>query len=68
MDEEQRAKQRISFAYGNAAIDNPEVTRELVAKIAEQERICVEAYHAGNSKPLQQVIDDLRAKANLPTR
>jgi hypothetical protein len=35
-DKEMRRLQRISFAYGNAAIDNPDITREMVE---EQARI-----------------------------
>ncbi len=34
MTKKERAKQRISFAYGNLKIDNPNVTRELVEKAA----------------------------------
>ena len=33
MTPEERRLQRISFAYGNAVIDNPNVTREMVEEI-----------------------------------
>lgn len=36
MSEEERETQRRSFAYGNAAIENPNVTKELVDKVAEE--------------------------------
>lgn len=36
MTPEERRAQRISFAYGNAALDNPSVTREMVEKAAEE--------------------------------
>lgn len=34
MSDEDRWRQRCSFAYGNAAIGNPNVTREMVAEIS----------------------------------
>jgi hypothetical protein len=36
MTEEEKEAQRRSFVYGNLAIDNPEVTKELVNKIADE--------------------------------
>lgn len=36
MTAEQREKQRRSFAYGNAKISNPMVTREMVDQAAER--------------------------------
>ncbi len=36
MTSEQAEEQRRSFAYGNCAIDNPNVTREMVDKIADE--------------------------------
>jgi len=33
---ESKEKQRISFAYGNANIENQDVTRETVAKMAKK--------------------------------
>jgi type VI protein secretion system component VasK len=38
MTPEEQEAQRRSFAYGNATIDNPAVTRELVDEVAEQEK------------------------------
>lgn len=35
MTPESKEKQRVSFAYGNANIENPDVTRETVVKMAE---------------------------------
>lgn len=35
MTPEEREEQRRSFAYGNAAIENPGVTRELVDRVAD---------------------------------
>lgn len=36
MTPESKEKQRISFAYGNANIENQDVTRETVAKMAKK--------------------------------
>ncbi len=36
MTPEQREEQRRSFAYGNAKISNPNVTREMVDRAAEE--------------------------------
>lgn len=36
MTPEAKACQRISFAYGNANISNPNVTREMVERAAEK--------------------------------
>jgi len=36
MTPEEREAQRRSFAFGNANIDNPDVTRELVDEVAER--------------------------------
>lgn len=36
MTPEEREEQRRSFAYGNAAIENPRVTRELVDRVADE--------------------------------
>lgn len=36
MTEREREAQRRSFAFGNANIDNPDVTRELVDQVAEE--------------------------------
>lgn len=36
MDSEEREAQRRSFAFGNASLSNPNVTRELVDEVAEQ--------------------------------
>ncbi|HXK36744.1 MAG TPA: hypothetical protein VJ553_04140 [Candidatus Paceibacterota bacterium] len=36
-EEEQEAQQR-SFAYGNAALSNPNVTREMVDRAAEKRK------------------------------
>ena len=36
MTPEAKARQRISFAYGNANISNPNVTREMVERAAEK--------------------------------
>lgn len=36
MTPEEQEEQRRSFAYGNAAIDNPDVTRELVDRVADE--------------------------------
>jgi len=36
MTSESRERQRISFAYGNANIENEDVTRETVVRMAEQ--------------------------------
>jgi hypothetical protein len=57
MNEEQRAKQRISFAYGNAAIDNPEVKRELVEKIALKPTVG-EVYYDGNEYRRIDAVDE----------
>ena len=35
MNEEQREEQRRSFVYGNLAIENPRITREMVDKAAD---------------------------------
>jgi hypothetical protein len=35
--EEQREEQRRSFVYGNTAIENPAITRELVDRVADAE-------------------------------
>lgn len=37
MTDEQRQQQRLSFAYGNCAIDNPLVTRQVVQDAADRE-------------------------------
>jgi len=39
MTPEQREEQRRSFAYGNAKISNPSVTREMIDLAAERKRI-----------------------------
>ena len=36
MDAAQRRAQRVSFAFGNTAIGNPGITRELVDAVAEE--------------------------------
>ena len=36
MSDEDREEQRRSFAFGNANIENPRVTRELVDKVADR--------------------------------
>lgn len=36
MTPEQEAEQRISFVYGNCAIENDEVTREMVEQAAQK--------------------------------
>jgi hypothetical protein len=36
VSQESRERQRISFAYGNANIENEDVTRETVVKMAEK--------------------------------
>ncbi len=36
MTPEQREAQRRSFAFGNASIENPRVTRELVDRVADE--------------------------------
>lgn len=36
MTPEERYEQRVSFAYGNVAIESPRVTREMVAEIARR--------------------------------
>ena len=33
---EQREAQRRSFAFGNASIENPRITRELVDRVADE--------------------------------
>ena len=38
MTPEERREQAISFAYGNAAIENPLITREMVEQAAERLR------------------------------
>jgi hypothetical protein len=38
MTEEEYREQRISFAYGNLAIDNPEITKEMVREAADHLR------------------------------
>lgn len=37
MTEAEMKEQMISFVYGNVALSNPKVTREMVAKIFEEE-------------------------------
>jgi len=39
MTDEERYAQRVSFAYGNVAIENPSVTREMVADCARRRRV-----------------------------
>lgn len=41
----QRHKQRVSFAYGNAAIDNPYVTERMVEEIARESCECLDCVH-----------------------
>ncbi len=36
MSNEDRQEQRISFAYGNASVENPNVTKELVEEVANE--------------------------------
>ena len=36
MTEEQREEQRRSFAYGNAAFENPNITREMIDEAADR--------------------------------
>ena len=36
MTETQIMEQRESFAYGNSAIENPDITKELVAEVAKK--------------------------------
>ena len=36
MTPEQRETQRRSFAFGNASLENPRVTRELVDRVADE--------------------------------
>lgn len=36
MTEEERRAQRISFAYGNAKIENPNITRNMVIEVDAQ--------------------------------
>ncbi|MEM8657172.1 MAG: hypothetical protein AAGF22_03665 [Pseudomonadota bacterium] len=36
MTEEEVAVQRMSFAYGNAAFENPDITKEMVKEEAEK--------------------------------
>lgn len=36
MTPEEREEQRRSFAYGNVKLSNPEVTREMVDKVADE--------------------------------
>ncbi len=36
MSDEEREEQRRSFAFGNANIENPRVTRELVDRVADR--------------------------------
>lgn len=38
MTEEEKEKQRISFAFGNASISNPNITREMVIEEARKLR------------------------------
>jgi len=33
---EEKARQRLSFAYGNAAISNPNITRESIKRAAQR--------------------------------
>ncbi len=42
MSREERRAQRVSFAFGNAAIENPNITREMVEK--EDQKIHPEDY------------------------
>jgi hypothetical protein len=37
VSDEQREEQRRSFVYGNTAFENPEITKEMVDRVAEQE-------------------------------
>ena len=37
VSDEQREEQRRSFVYGNTAFENPEITREMVDRLAERE-------------------------------
>jgi hypothetical protein len=36
MNEKEKREQRISFAWGNAAVEHPEITRELVESAADK--------------------------------
>ncbi len=36
MTEEQREEQRRSFAFGNAAFENPNITREMIDEAADR--------------------------------
>jgi hypothetical protein len=36
MSDADRAAQRLSFAYGNVALENPRVTRAVVAELADR--------------------------------
>jgi hypothetical protein len=38
MTEEQREEQRRSFAYGNAAFENPDITRAMIDEAADRIR------------------------------
>ena len=38
MTDEERAAQRVSFAYGNLAIDKPETSRELVQQMSDEHK------------------------------
>lgn len=37
VSDEQREEQRRSFVYGNTAFENPQITREMVDRLAEEE-------------------------------
>ncbi len=52
MTDEEKAQQRISFAYGNANIDNPHVTREVVERAAEELSAKGGPASGGKNKPL----------------
>lgn len=36
LSEEEKREQRINFAYGNVSLHNPEVTLELVQRVADE--------------------------------
>ena len=49
--EEELQEQRISFAYGNVALENPAVTRESVRQVSAQMRVEGRREHRQGTEP-----------------
>lgn len=61
MSPSEREEQRRSFAYGNAVMENPRITRKSVDDAAESLRETVDASQAADANPRKIERGDRRA-------